>query len=152
MPVNTYECLILLDPTKASGEAENARNQIHAILEKHHCEILESRVWDEKRLAYPIGHHKKGVYYIVYFRTDSANIKEIESDFRINELILRYLTQKLHPKWVDRLLEATRAERAGAVRIAGDEGEGGEPVGAGAGRPERGGRGERAERGERGGE
>ena len=74
MPANIYECMIMLDTSKVAGDLPAAVQQIHATYEKHHAEVLASRPWDERRLAYPIKSHKKGLYYLTYFRTEAKNV------------------------------------------------------------------------------
>ena len=75
MPVNSYECLFLLDPTKSS-DLEAIKTQLHGTLEKYGAEILASRKWDDRKLAYPIRGHKKGVYYLTYFKAESKRMSE----------------------------------------------------------------------------
>ncbi len=87
MPVNHYECLIMFDPTKISGNFDGAKNSIHATLEKHGVEVLAARKWgDEKKLVYPVKGHKKSTYYLTYFKADSAKIDSIKVDLRMNEI------------------------------------------------------------------
>src|SRR6516165_6420498 len=71
MPANVYECMFLLDTNKVAGDVPAAAKQLHAILERNQAEVLASRPWDERRLAYPINGHKKGLYYLTYFRTEA---------------------------------------------------------------------------------
>ncbi|HXG12384.1 MAG TPA: 30S ribosomal protein S6 [Gemmataceae bacterium] len=130
MPVNVYECMFLLDPTKVAGDLPGAAKQLHAILERNHAEILASRPWDERRLAYPIKGHKKGQYYLTYFRTEGKNLINIERDCALNEMILRQLVLKVDPKLVDIMLQVARDEHALALQSVTAEmpaeGEGGE--------------------------
>jgi small subunit ribosomal protein S6 len=118
MAANVYECLLLLDTNKVAGDVPAAAKQLHTILEKHHAEILASRPWDERRLAYPVKGHKKGLYYLTYFRTEGNNLIEIEHDFALNETILRQMTLRVDPKIVDRVLEVARDEHALALQVA----------------------------------
>jgi small subunit ribosomal protein S6 len=118
MAANVYECLLLLDTNKVAGDVPAAAKQLHTILEKHHSEILASRPWDERRLAYPVKGHKKGLYYLTYFRTEGKNLVEIEHDFALNETILRQLVLRVDPKIVDRVLEVARDEHALALQVA----------------------------------
>jgi small subunit ribosomal protein S6 len=115
MALNTYECMFLLDPNKVSGEVSAAAQQLHTVLERHHAEMLASRQWDERRLAYPIRGHKKGLYYLTYFRTEGKNLVGIEQDFALNELVLRSLTLKVDPKLVETMLALARDEHAMAL-------------------------------------
>ena len=43
MPVATYETMFLLDPNKASTDADGTKQQIHHILERHGASIVVSR-------------------------------------------------------------------------------------------------------------
>ncbi len=116
MAANTYECMLLLDPNKVSGDIPTAAKQLHTILERHQAEVLASRQWDERRLAYPIKGHKKGLYYLTYFRVEGKKLVEIERDFALSELILRTLTLKVDPKLVDTMLALARDENALALQ------------------------------------
>src|SRR5580692_9800421 len=117
MAANVYECMFLLDTNKVAGDVPAAAKQLHAILEKNHAEILASRPWNEQRLAYPIKGHKKGLYYLVYFKTEGKNLVTIADDFSLmTELVLRSLTLNIDPKLVDAMLAMARDEHAVALQ------------------------------------
>jgi small subunit ribosomal protein S6 len=126
--------MFLLDTTKVAGDVTAAAGQLHGILEKNHAEILASRPWDERRLAYPIGNHKKGLYYLTYFRTEGKNLVGIDHDCKLNELILRQMVLRIDPKLVDTMLTLARDEHALALHSMTDE-PGEEPTGGGAVKP-----------------
>jgi small subunit ribosomal protein S6 len=121
MAANVYECMFLLDPNKVSGDVSAVAKQLHAILEKHHAEVLASRPWDERRLAFPIKGHKKGLYYLTYFRAEGKSLVEIERDMALFETVLRALTLKVDPKLVDTMLALARDEHAMALRSGHDD-------------------------------
>lgn len=110
MPANVYECLFLLNTSRVAGDAASAEKQLHTMLEKHSCEILVSRPWDERRLSYPIKHQKKALYFLIYFRTDTKNLIELGRDFRLNEMILRHMVQRIPTKLVDTMVAAAKGE------------------------------------------
>src|SRR5712692_11746658 len=129
MPANVYECMFLLDTNKVAGDVAAAAQQLRTILERNQAEILASRPWDERRLAYPIGGHKKGLYYLTYFRMDGKNLLNFERDVALNETILRLLVLRIEPKHVETLLAIARDEHALALQVAPEPtGEGGEPI------------------------
>lgn len=101
MPVNTYEGMFVLDSAKVAVNWDESVKTVHDILAKHNAEIVASRQWDERRLAYPVEGHKKGTYLLTFFRAEGENLKEIEADCRLSELVLRDLILKVHPKLVD---------------------------------------------------
>ncbi len=125
MAATTYECMFLLDPTKVAGDVPAAAKQLESLLTKNQAEILASRQWDERRLAYPIRGHKKGLYYLTYFRTEGKNLVNIERDCALNETIIRSLFIRAHPKLVDDMLRVARDEHALALQAVpeGVEGE-----------------------------
>jgi small subunit ribosomal protein S6 len=113
MPANVYECMFLLNASKMAGDQACVVGQVHTILERNQAEVLASRTWDsDRKLAYPIENHKKGHYYLTYFRTDGKNLTNIERDIQLNETILRHLILKIDPKLEATMLEIGRTERA----------------------------------------
>src|SRR5947207_14347486 len=117
MTANVYECMFLLDTNKVAGDSANAAKQLHAILERNQAEILASRPWDERRLAYPIKGHKKGLYYLIYFRAEGKNLLNIERDFALAKLILRTMALRIDPRRVDPMLTLDREDHAAPRQI-----------------------------------
>jgi small subunit ribosomal protein S6 len=116
MPANVYECMFLLDTTKVAGDVTGAAKQLHALLERNHAEVLASRPWDDRRLAYPIKGQKKGLYYLTYFRAEGKRVLNIERDLALNEMVLRYLILHVDPKLVDIMLTLAKDEHAMALQ------------------------------------
>jgi small subunit ribosomal protein S6 len=121
MPVNTYETMLLLDPTKVSSDSEGVLKQLHALWERHEATILVSRPWDyNHKLAYPIRKFKKGAYHVIYYQQDSQKQRELDRDIKLQEgLVLRHLTIRLHPKWVDAMLSVAREDGSTAFALRG---------------------------------
>jgi small subunit ribosomal protein S6 len=152
MPANVYECMFLLDPNKVANDVPNAAKVLHTLIERNKGEILASRPWDERRLAYPIKGHKKGQYYLTYFKTEGPNVSSMEKDFQLNELILRYMVINVNPKLVDIMLTVARDEHALAVQTVTDTGEGDGELGDSGPPSDRPRRGRGGPRGDRGGD
>lgn len=136
MPANVYECMFLLDTNKVAGDVPSAAKQLHTLLERNSVEVLASRPWDERRLAYSIKGHKKGLYYLTYFRTEGKNLATLEHDLHLSELVLRFLVLHINPKLVDIMLTLARDEHAMALQSVHDQpaegnGEGDRPTGSG---------------------
>jgi small subunit ribosomal protein S6 len=106
LSVQTYEAMFLLDSTKASVNWDETVQQIHEILTRQKAEIVASRQWDERRLAYAVDGHRKGVYLLTYFKVDSLALATISHDCRLNDTILREMILKIHPKLVEPLIES----------------------------------------------
>jgi len=121
MPVNAYECLFLLDPTKTASDMDGVKGQLHATLEKYGSEILASRKWDDRKLAYPIKGQKKGVYHLIFFKVESRKVSEIEHDFRLSEAIMRHLVSAIDPKWYEEMFAVARDDHRFALQVMHEE-------------------------------
>ena len=131
MAANVYECMFLLDTSKVAGDVAAADKSIRAILERNNAEVLVSRPWDERRLAYPIGNQKKGLYYLTYFSADGKSLPGIDHDCKLNEMVIRQLVLRVDPKLVDTMLALAKGEHATALHNMQEEG--GENGGLGGG-------------------
>jgi small subunit ribosomal protein S6 len=121
MPQNVYECMFLLDTNKVAGDVANIESQLLSLVQKHNAEPLAHRPWDERRLAYAINKHKKGLYYLMYLRTDGKNLAGIEHDIALNETIIRSMILKIDPKLVDDMLALVKSGHAPALHSLQDE-------------------------------
>ena len=115
MSANVYECMFLLDTPKTGGDLANVDKQIRGLLTKNNAEVLVSRPWDERRLSYPVKNQKKGLYYLTYFSTEGKNLRGIEHDSSLNEMVLRMLVLKIDPKLVETMLNVAKGEHATAL-------------------------------------
>lgn len=104
MPVQTYEGMFVLDSTKVAVNWDESVRQVHDILTKHQSDIIASRQWDERRLAYPIKGHKKGTYLLTFFKVDGEKIREIDADCRLSDLVLRQQILQVPTKLIDQLV------------------------------------------------
>ena len=104
MATQNYDCFFLFDSNRYNRDPGGVAASIQNAISKFGGEILASRLWEERRLAYPIKGQSKGTYWITYFKMDSLQLKEFERDCKLNENILRYLVTRIDPRLVDTLV------------------------------------------------
>ena len=126
MAEHVYEGMFILDSNKYSRDPSGVSNQIVEAIEKFGGSILANRLWEDRRLAYPIGQHRKGTYWLTYFKLDSMKLAEVNRDFKLNDNIVRSLVLKVDPRLVDVLVQHALAgpaalRRAEPVVIAVDD-------------------------------
>ena len=121
MPVNMYECMLMLDTTKVASDLQAAVQHIHASYEKHKAEVLASRPWDERRLCFPVNKQKKALFYLTYLQCDSQALLAIEHDLSLNEAVLRHLVLKIEPKLSETMLAIARDPHALALQSANED-------------------------------
>jgi small subunit ribosomal protein S6 len=109
LPANVYEGMFILDSNRYGRDPETVSGQIPAMIEKLGGEMLISRLWEERRLAYPIKGQRKGTYWLTYFRLDSAQLGDLRRQCQITEDIVRVLFLKVDPRIVDALVAHARS-------------------------------------------
>jgi small subunit ribosomal protein S6 len=101
---NVYEGLFILDANQYGRDPNKISGQIPQMIEQASGELMVSRLWEERRLAYPIKGHRKGTYWLTYFRIDGTRLPEIQRQCEMNDTILRSLMLKVDPRIVDALV------------------------------------------------
>ena len=116
MAQNVYECLFILDSNRYARDPNAADSQITEMIQQRGGEVLISRRWNEQKLAFPINGHRKGTYWLSYFRMDSNEVVQFERACRLNDQVLRNLTVKVDERLVDTLVAHAAGEK-----VPGDE-------------------------------
>ncbi|MFO7904045.1 MAG: 30S ribosomal protein S6 [Planctomycetota bacterium] len=110
MASNVYECMFILDPNRYARDPNGVAGQIPTMIEQAGGEVLASRLWNEQRLAYPIAGHRKGAYWLTYFRMPSERVAQFDRACRLNENVLRNLTLQVDHRLADTLVAHARGE------------------------------------------
>ena len=107
--------MLILDSNRYSRDPAEVSGEFSKFVEKRGGEMLVSRLWEERRLAYPIDGHRKGTYWLTYFKIDSSQIKPLERDCQLSENIIRSLVLKIDPRIADTLVAHARADQKPAT-------------------------------------
>lgn len=121
MAQSVYEGMFILDSNHFGRDPEGVSNQVADIIQKAGGEMLVSRLWEERRLAYPIKGHRKGTYWLTYFRIEGDQLTGIKRQCQINDNILRMLFLKVDPRIVDALVAHAMAGPAAASHPEAEE-------------------------------
>lgn len=119
MAETTYDGLFLLDPDEYHKDAEAAGRHVVEAIERCGGSVLVSRLWDERRLAYPIQGHRKAIYWLVYFTMSGENVASLTRECRISDVIMRELIIKVDPRVADTVVEHARMGVAAVAQTAG---------------------------------
>lgn len=117
---NVYECLFIFDSNRYARDPNGVSAAVPEMVENLGGEVLANRLWNEQRLAYPINGHRKGTYWLTYFRLESTRLSEFNRACQLNDNILRNLTVKVDPRLVDTLV-AHALGKVAEVRDASDD-------------------------------
>lgn len=103
-----YEGMFILDANRFARDADGWPSEIEKLIQSAGGEIEVSRLWEERRLAYPIKGHRKGAYWLTYFRLPTQKLAELTAECELHERILRQLFVRLPDSLVEHVLDHAR--------------------------------------------
>jgi small subunit ribosomal protein S6 len=124
-----YEGLFIFDSNRFARDRDALAREVEGYVEAAGGELLASRLWEERRLAYPIKGQRKGAYWLMYFRVPTSQITPLTRQCEINDSVLRQLFVRLPDSLVEPILAHAKGEVAAAPPSADVE----EPEAVGAG-------------------
>ena len=100
-----YEGMFILEPGRYARDPGAGTQQIADLIGQQGGTVLAARLWDERKLAYPIKGHKKGVYWLTYFKMPGDGLTTLERQCEINDDILRKLVLRVDDRIADALVQ-----------------------------------------------
>lgn len=92
---NRYETVFILTPVLSEDQTKEAVAKFKGLLKDLKANVLHEEFWGLKKLAYPIQKKTTGFYQLFEFEGDAAVIEKLETEYRRDERLLRFLTIKL---------------------------------------------------------
>lgn len=93
--MNQYETVFIVTPVLSEDQVKEAVTKFKKVLTDQGAEILKEEDWGLKKLAYPIKHKTTGFYNLIEFKAEGSVINKLETEFRRDEKIIRFLTFKM---------------------------------------------------------
>ncbi|MCC6839229.1 MAG: 30S ribosomal protein S6 [Flavobacteriales bacterium] len=89
---NRYETVFILTPVLSEDQAKEAVGKFKDLLKEGHGKIRHEENWGMRKLAYPIQKKSSGFYHLIEFESDPALIAKLETEYRRDERVIRFLT------------------------------------------------------------
>lgn len=109
--MNQYETVFILTPVLSDVQMKEAVVKFKDLLVAQGAEIVNEEEWGMKKLAYPIEHKSTGFYCLLEFKAEPSVIKKLETAYRRDERVIRFLTFRLD-KYAAAYAEKRRSLRA----------------------------------------
>ena len=90
-----YETVFILTPVLSDDQMKEAVAKFTTVLTDNGATIVNEEMWGLRKLAYPIQKKTTGFYNLVEFDGDPTIIKKLETAYRRDERVLRFLTFRL---------------------------------------------------------
>lgn len=94
-PMRKYEITYIIRPNVDDEQKKAVNERFANILTSNGAEIIESKEWGKRRLAYEINEYREGIYHIVTLTSGSEAINEFDRLAKISEDIVRHMTVRL---------------------------------------------------------
>ena len=88
----TYETVFILTPVLSDAQMKEAVEKFTKVLTDNGASIVNSEEWGLRKLAYPIQKKSTGFYTLVEFEAEPTVIRKLETAFRRDERVIRFLT------------------------------------------------------------
>lgn len=90
-----YETVIILNPVLSQDQVTETVEKFKKILTDTGSEIVYENNWGLRKLAYPIQKKNTGFYYLLEFKAPGELIGKLETEYKRDERVMRFLTVKL---------------------------------------------------------
>ncbi|WP_448518785.1 30S ribosomal protein S6 [Rhodoflexus sp.] len=95
MKPNHYETVFILTPVLSDAQMKDAVEKFKQVLTSLGADVYHHEDWGLKKLAYPIQHKSTGFYTLFEYAGQPDIVKTLETEFRRDERVMRFLTTKL---------------------------------------------------------
>lgn len=99
-----YEVLILAAPETTDDESSALETQLDQLIKKANSSMLSFERWGKYKLAYPVRGNEYGIYFLMRFETDTAQVMQLLKDVdallavKHAAIVMRHMITKLDPK------------------------------------------------------
>jgi small subunit ribosomal protein S6 len=94
--MKSYETVFILNPVLSEDQAKDTVEKFVKVLTKAKAEVINVEKWGLKKMAYPIQNKSTGFYNLIEFATTSSDlVNTLETEFRRDESVMRFLTTVL---------------------------------------------------------
>ena len=99
--LNQYETVFIATPVLSEAQIKEAVGKFKDLITSSGSELIHEEHWGLKKLAYPIQKKSTGFYHLLEFKSNPAFIGKLETEYRRDERIIRFITLKLERNAVE---------------------------------------------------
>ncbi|MBF1542486.1 MAG: 30S ribosomal protein S6, partial [Prevotella salivae] len=85
----------ILTPVLSDEQMKETVAKFRNLLTDNGAEILNEEIWGLKKMAYAIEKKSTGFYCLVEFKGEPSIVNTLETGFRRDEKVIRYMTVRL---------------------------------------------------------
>jgi small subunit ribosomal protein S6 len=90
-----YETVFIVTPVLSEAQMKEAVMKFKSLITEEGGTIVHEEDWGLRKLAYPIQKKSTGFYNLIEFKSSPEFINKLETEYRRDERIIRFITLKL---------------------------------------------------------
>jgi small subunit ribosomal protein S6 len=114
--LNQYETVFIITPVLSEAQMKEAVTKFKTVITEAGGEILHEENWGLRKLTYPIQKKTTGFYNLVEFKAEGHLIGKLETEYRRDERVIRFLTFKME-KYAVEYSNKKKNMRANAKKV-----------------------------------
>lgn len=87
-----YETIYILRSDVDAESAERVQARVSDAIEREHGKVVKVEAWGRRRLAYPVGKHRRGVYVYLKFAGGGGLVAEVERNLKLQDSVVKFMT------------------------------------------------------------
>lgn len=92
--MNHYETVFIATPVLSDVQTKEVFGKFQGVITENGGQIVNKESWGLKKFAYPIQKKTTGFYFLVEFTGEGSLINTLETQYRRDERVIRFLTFK----------------------------------------------------------
>ena len=93
--MNRYETVFIVTPVLSDVQAKELFGKFQGVITENGGQIISEEDWGLRKLAYPIQKKTTGFYYLIEFEGEGDLIEKLETQYRRDERVIRFLTFRM---------------------------------------------------------
>ena len=89
--MNHYETVFIATPVLSDVQTKELFGKFQGVITENGGQIVSSEDWGLRKLAYPIQKKTTGFYYLIEFEGEGDLVEKLETQYRRDERVIRFL-------------------------------------------------------------
>ena len=102
--MRSYQSVLILKPDIDEARVAEALEKIGEFIKSNGGASLRNENWGKKRLAYRVKKNRFGIYLNLYHTLESAKVVELETKYKLYDLVIKYMVVRLDDDELERAL------------------------------------------------
>ena len=87
-----YETIYILRSDVDADTADKVQGRVAEVVGRDNGKLVKVESWGRRKLAYPVGKQKKGVYVYVKYVGRGGLVQELERNLKLQDTVLKFQT------------------------------------------------------------